>query len=90
VKPPNWYRCRFKANEDDYRPVKWPPPGPYWCSGFGDGYNIVIAYVRSLPEVLEFWPEADDVEHTEESEIKFSDRFPKPDWWNPEARKAKG
>jgi hypothetical protein len=33
-----WIRYRFHANADDYRPVKFPPPGPYWCSGYlGDG-----------------------------------------------------
>lgn len=36
-----WERHRFHANEDDYRSVIWPPLGPYWCSGYGDGYSTV-------------------------------------------------
>lgn len=76
-----WIRCRFKANADDYRPIKWPPPGPYWCSGFGDGYNIVIAYVRNIKQVHEYWPEAEDVDPSACNGITYSDRFPKPDWY---------
>lgn len=30
-----WVRYRFHANPDDYRPVKFPPPGPCWCTGYG-------------------------------------------------------
>jgi hypothetical protein len=30
-----WIRYRFHANPDDYRPVKFPSPGPYWCTGYG-------------------------------------------------------
>jgi len=65
---------RFEANESDYRAIKWPPPGPYWCSGYlcGEvGAAIVIAFIPlddSTPArdrcilaekiILEFWPEA--------------------------------
>lgn len=76
----NWLRARFKANEEDYRPVKWPPPGPYWCTGYGDGYSIVVAYVKSLKELRKYWPEAKDIETTKEKEIEYTERFPKPDW----------
>jgi hypothetical protein len=78
-----WIRARFKANYPDFRPVTWPPPGPFWRSGIGgdDSYSIVIAYVRSSEQIQEFWPEARDIETTEEESIKFTDRFPKPDWW---------
>lgn len=77
-----WLRVRFKANLDDYRPIKWPPVGPYWCSGYGETHAIVIAYVRSLDQIIEYWPEAIDLDAEEYAEIKFSDRFPKPQWWN--------
>lgn len=69
-----WMRLRFEANEADYRPIKWPPPGPYWCSGYlcgAVGAAIVIAFIPlddstlakdlcSTAEkiVMEFWPEA--------------------------------
>lgn len=76
-----WIRARFCANLDDYRPVKWPPPGPYWCSGYGDDYSIVVAYVKNEEQIKEFWPEATDIDAEEVNEIVFTDRFSKPDWW---------
>jgi len=78
-------RARFKANLDDYRPVKFPTPYPYWCSGCSEEHSIVIAYADSEKQILEFWPEAEDIEYEdiEENEIIFSERFPKPepDWY---------
>jgi len=76
-------RARFKANPEDYRPVKFPPPYPFWCSGYPEDHSIVVAYADSEKQILEFWPEATDIEATEEDEIIFSERFPKPDWWKP-------
>lgn len=76
-----WRRYRFHANLDDPRPVKFPPPGPWWCSGQGDDYAIVIAYLPRNAKLKQFWPEASEVEFTDEDEITFTDRFPKPDWW---------
>jgi hypothetical protein len=46
-----WMRMRFHANADDYRAIKRPPPGPYWCSGQGgwdeDGtsFSVVVAFI---------------------------------------------
>ena len=57
-----WMRVRFHANEGDYRPIKWPPPGPYWCSGEGDDYSIIVAYVRTQKQIKEFWPEASEID----------------------------
>lgn len=77
-----WIRYRFRANEDDYRPVTFPPPGPYWCSGYGDGYSIVVAYLPPDVEVTTFWPEATEIDPMDEcASLVFSSRFPKPDWW---------
>jgi hypothetical protein len=80
----NWIRYRFHANEDDWRPVydpNEPNPnlGPYWCSGYGDGYSIIVAYLRAEPTL--YWPEASHIDEGEPGPIKFSDRFPKPSWW---------
>ena len=77
-----WERHRFHANEDDYRPVIWPPLGPYWCSGYGDDYSIVIAYLPKGQNLLDYWPEADNVDTEDRNEITFSDRFPCPKWWD--------
>lgn len=78
---PGWLRARFHANPDDYRPVKWPPPGPYWCSGEGDGYSVVVAYLRPEDRVTDWWPEASEVDTEEADAIVFTGRFPRPDWW---------
>lgn len=80
-------RARFKANSDDYRPIKWPPPGPYWCTGYAgdESYAIVVAYAKDETQVLEYWPEAADIDTQEASAFVFTDRFPRPDWWPEDA-----
>lgn len=80
-------RARFfvskKACKNDYRPIKWPIKYPYWCTRENSGRFILIAYVDSIDELEELWPEAEQIETTEETEIFFSSRFPKPDWYEP-------
>ena len=75
-------RARFKANEDDYRPVNWPVKHPFWCTGYGDGYSVVVAYADDEEEILKNWPDAIDVEFDEVENYVFSGRFPKPNWFN--------
>ena len=75
-------RARFKANLEDSRPVNWPIKHPFWETGFDDENSIVVAYADDEAEILENWPEAEDIEYTEETEYSFTDRFPKPDWFN--------
>lgn len=74
-------RARFKANADDYRSVNWPVKHPYWCSGYGQDYSVIVAYADDEAEILRNWPEASDIEFTEEIEYTFTDRFKKPDWF---------
>lgn len=76
-------RARFQANADDYRPIKWPPPGPYWCTGYAgdESHSIVVAYVESVKQLREFWPEAADITTQDADAFIFTDRFPRPDWW---------
>ncbi len=76
-------RARFHANAEDFRPVEFPPPYPYWCTGYGDGYSIVVAYADSEKQIKKYWPEASQIETTKEDAVTFSDRFPKPDWYKP-------
>ena len=73
-------RVRFHA--DDYRPVKWPVKHPYWCTGYGDDYAIVVAYADNEEEILENWPEAQNLDSEEVDEYLFTSRFPKPDWFS--------
>lgn len=75
-------RARFRACIEDYRPTKWPYKHPYWCTGHGDEYSIVIAYADDIDMIKEYWPEASAIEITNETEYEFSDRFPKPTWFN--------
>lgn len=80
------YWARFKANPDDFRSVVWPVKYPYWCSGYGcseDGidYSVVVAYVTGEEMILEQWPEATEIDMTPVDAITFSDRFPRPEWY---------
>lgn len=80
----NWLRVRFKSRAEDYRPIYTPPDlpeGPWWCTGYGDDYSILVAYVKSTATIYKQWPEAYDLDGEVVDEIKFSDRFQKPDWW---------
>ena len=74
-------RARFKANGEDYRSINWPVKHPYWCTGYGDGYSIVVAYADDEAEILQNWPEATEIDSEEVTEYVFSGRFPKPDWF---------
>ncbi len=77
-------RVRFKANHDDYRPVNWPVKHPYWCTGYAmdGGYSIVVSYADNEQYIYQNWPEATDLDIEEVDEYLFTDRFPKPDWFD--------
>jgi len=83
-----WVRYRFSTKEEDYRPVKWPPAGPYWCSGYWGDNAILIAYLPHGALLQDYWPEVAEVESTEVAEIAYTDRFPRPDWWQPKSAPA--
>ena len=78
-----WLRVRFSVPSEDYRPVTFPPPGPYWCSGYGsDDEAILVAYVRTEDQVREFWPDASPLHFSDKCDgITFTSRFPEPAWW---------
>lgn len=79
-----WRRYRFKTKSvEDYRPLKFNPHYPWWCSGEAlDGSNAtIIAYLPVGESLLLYWDDAYDIEWTEENDIQFSDRFPKPKWF---------
>jgi len=74
-------RVRFEANEEDYRPINWPVKHPYWCSGYGDDYSIIISYADDEQYIFDNWPEAKNLDVEEVGGYSFSDRFPKPNWF---------
>lgn len=87
-----WDRVRFQVNARDYRPVNFPPPGPYWCTGYGYSQStpqkdvaIIVAYFRNGAtdeEIKTFWPDAEDIDRLSTGgHIEFGERFPVPDWW---------
>lgn len=74
-------RARFKVNPDDPRPVAWPIKHPYWVTGYGENYSIVVAYADDQEEILRQWPDASDIDTEEVSEYVFTSRFTKPEWF---------
>ncbi len=81
----NWLRYRFECPAEDYRPVKFPPPGPYWCTGYNpEGCAILVAYVPIDDDetcLRDYWPDAQNESWTRERELRFTSRFPCPSWW---------
>lgn len=75
---------------NDYRVAEWPPPGPYWCSGYNsDDHPYVIAFVPDEATLLRYWPEAEDIDAEPVESIDYTSRFPRPEWaikesWWPE------
>jgi hypothetical protein len=74
-------RARFNCNSDDPRPVTWPIRHPYWITGYGDDYAILVAYADDVDEILRNWPDAKNIESEQAASYSFSSRFPRPDWF---------
>jgi hypothetical protein len=79
-------RARFKTDPGDPRPVNWPIKHPYWVTGCGDNYSIVVAYAEDEDEIRANWPDARDIDAEEAEGYAFNDRFPMPDWFKQQAR----
>ena len=67
----------------------WPVLGPYWKSGEWSKFATMIAYIpqQGTPvdtELLlrKYWPEAADLDIQERTEVRFTERFPCPEWWD--------
>lgn len=78
-----WYRFKTKAIED-YRPLidMKDIQCPWWCSGEGIDYIIIICYLPNGENLLKYWDDAYDIDSKEVDEIKYTDRFKKPNWIN--------
>lgn len=74
-------RARFFVHAQDYRPVKWPITHPYWCTGQGVGYAVLVAYASDVIELLRNWPDAKNIESESVDSYVFTSRFPKPNWF---------
>lgn len=73
-------RVRFHANLKDARPINWPVKHPFWFTGYGEDYTVVVAYADHEAYIYENWPEATNLDVEEVAEYVFTDRFQKPDW----------
>lgn len=78
-------RARFYVNikevKGDYRPIIWPIKYPYWCTGETYTDFILVAYIESPEDLYKQWPEAYNISMDEVSKVEYSDRFPKPSWY---------
>lgn len=84
-------RYRFKTNAiDDYRPLidMADIKMPWWCTGTAgdESYVIIVCYLPVDEDLHKYWDDAYDIEETEEEEIKYSGRFPAPEWTFKEVR----
>lgn len=78
-----YIRYRFKTKAiDDYRPLidMKDIQCPWWCSGEGTDYVIIICYLPKQEDLFNYWDDAYDIDSKEVDEIKYTDRFKKPDW----------
>lgn len=74
-----WKRYRFQSKSvQDYRPLIYNPKYPYWLSGESETEVTIIAYLPANENLLKYWDDATNIEFTEEKEIVFTSRFPKP------------
>ena len=77
-----WIRYRFVTDAEDYRPIILNASYPWWCSGFNILEEaIIIAFLPKTENLTNYWPEAENITEQEVSEITFTDRFSKPDWF---------
>lgn len=77
-----WLRHRFFTKSiEDFRPLIFNPKYPYWCSGYGDDYAVVIAYLPNTEPLEKYWDDAYNVDSEERESITFTDRFPEPEWF---------
>jgi hypothetical protein len=83
-------RARFKSHSEDYRPINFPPKHPWWATGYSEDADGELTYIVTYADdeayILENWPEAKDIDVFQEelTEYTFTDRFAKPDWFQPE------
>ena len=61
---------------------KTNPDVLYWCSAESSNSFVLVAYAEDEDSIKELWPEAYDINVLEkDTEIRFTLRFPKPEWY---------
>ena len=76
-------RYRFKTKSvDDWRPLidMANIQMPWWCTGQGDDYMIIVCYLPEEEYLETYWDDAYDIEYDKVNEIIYNSRFFKPDW----------
>lgn len=78
-----YIRYRFKTKAiDDYRPLKdmRDIQMPWWCTGEGDDYVIIVCYLPVAINLKEYWDDAYDIDKELTNEIVYTERFWKPEY----------
>ena len=76
-------RYRFKTRSvEDYRPLldMSKIQMPWWCSGQGLDYAIIVCYLPKGEDLFKYWDDAFDIYQEDKDEIVYTDRFSKPSW----------
>lgn len=76
-------RYRFKTKAvDDCRPLidMKNIQMPWWCTGYGDDYAIIVCYLPEGEPLEKYWDDAYDIDVEEKEEIVYTTRFAKPDY----------
>lgn len=76
-------RYRFKTRSvEDYRPLldMSKIQMPWWCSGHGLDYAIIVCYLPKGEDLFKYWDDAFDIYQEDKDEIVYTDRFAKPSW----------
>jgi len=83
-------RYIFQIAGDDGRPMSSPPIAPFWITGASESHTIVVAYAPDLETLTSetHWPDAVDIDEESGSEITFTSRFQRPEWWTDQMHEA--
>lgn len=88
AQPKNHLMCaRFRVYSTDHRPEVWPIKHPYWIEKVGENsdgeYVVLRSYAKDIDEIMEMWPNAEDIEviTSELEKYEYSGKFPKPVWF---------
>lgn len=75
------YRFKTKSKEDCRPLVDMAPIGmPWWCTGYGDDYAVIVCYLPEMINLQHYWDDAYDITAQKCEKITYTSRFPKPAW----------